>query len=188
MSSSKWWKGEAEKESKNYSTKPIVWGYRIYELARLEMFMQMSKLSKIYYTDTDSLLIKREEINKIPIGTELGMFKTEAEGHKAIIVARKNYCLVGEKENKYRLKSFREKDNWYVLPATEDEITITNIELLCCCKGTDYSEQLFEYIIDPNYNVYTISNPIRKQFRRNQSNNTCEISYMSSPHIVKLLS
>lgn len=179
---------EAEKETKGYSTKPVVWGHRIYELARLEMFMQMSKLSKIYYTDTDSLLIRREEVSKISTGLELGMFKVEGEGHKAIIAARKNYCLIGKEENKYRLKSFREKDNWYVLPATEEDVTMTNIELLCCCKGTGYSEQLFEYIIDPSYNVYTISNPIRKQFRRNQADNTCEISYMSSPHIVKLLS
>jgi hypothetical protein len=148
------------------------------------MFMQMSNLSKIYYTDTDSLLIKREEVDKIPTGPELGMFKVEGEGHKAIIVARKNYCLVGKEENKYRLKSFREQDNWYALPAAEEDITMTNIELLCCCKGTGYSEQLFEYIIDPSYNVYTISNPIRKQFRRNQADNTYEITYMSSPHIV----
>lgn len=175
---------EAEKEGKTYSTKPVVWGHRIYELARLEMFKHMSKLSEIYYTDTDSLLIKREELNKIP----KEMFKVEAEGHRAVIIARKNYCLIGTTENKYRLKSFREKDNWYVLPATEENITTTNIELLCHCSGTGYSEQLFEYIINPDYNVYTISNPIRKQFRRNQADNTCEISYMSSPHIVKLLS
>lgn len=60
--------------------------------------MQMSNLSKIYYADTDSLLIKREEVDKIPTGPELGMFKVEGEGHKAIIVAHKNYAQQEKKK------------------------------------------------------------------------------------------
>lgn len=73
---------------------------------------------KIYYTDTDSIVINKNYINPNWIGNDLGQFKLEYEIKEAYFISNKTYCLIlnnneiiikakGVKSNSLTLEDFK---------------------------------------------------------------------------------
>jgi hypothetical protein len=54
----------------------------------------LEKGGKIYYSDTDSIVLDKIYINKEWIGDEIGKFKLEYEIKEAYFISNKTYCLI----------------------------------------------------------------------------------------------
>ena len=65
--------------------------------------------------DTDGFIIERSELDQIPLGKDLGLFKIEAEGDTVYMVSLKNYCIRGkDKVVKDFDKDYRHGDVWWI--------------------------------------------------------------------------
>ena len=100
-----------EKKLDNFKDVSIVVSAMVTSYARIFMneikLLILSKGGKIYYTDTDSLVIDKESLKILVelgnIGKELGQFKIEHELKEGYFISNKTYCLVlnnGEIVNK----------------------------------------------------------------------------------------
>ena len=54
----------------------------------------LEKGGNIYYSDTDSLVLDKKDLNPNWIGDELGKFKLEYDIKEAYFISNKTYCLI----------------------------------------------------------------------------------------------
>lgn len=66
--------------------------------ARIYMYEQYKKIKQenILYTDTDSIMWKKQEVKNIPLGKEMGQFKQIHTNTQAYIRGRKSYLIADE--------------------------------------------------------------------------------------------
>lgn len=108
----------------------------MYDYARSYRCHTISSKMMVYYSDTDSALIKKSDMHLLPSelivtkeNKEFGMIELECEASRAIIVASKTYCVLAidssfnsfraqhKADNeqaviKVRMKGVRDSDKW----------------------------------------------------------------------------
>ena len=120
------------------ATSAMVNSYARIHMNKIKLEILKNK-GKIYYTDTDSIVINKNYINHNWIGNELGQFKLEYDIKEAFFISNKTYCLIlnnnetiikakGVKTNSLTLEDFKKmyfnKEN---IKTTKFN-TITNFE------------------------------------------------------------
>ncbi|KAI8574896.1 hypothetical protein K450DRAFT_276097 [Umbelopsis ramanniana AG] len=129
------------------------------------------KCEDLYYSDTDSLLIKKEEMHKFPIGKEYGELKIEDESSKIIVVSPKTY-IVNKKKG---LKGYKIGDKWQIMQGD------TVLE-----EGANIKESIYEALLDETKHVITKYHNIQKKFVR-RSDTMWELLTISGENIEKIL-
>lgn len=162
---------KAQKEENAFINKPRHIGSRIYALSRLYMWKLMMKCNELYYSDTDSLLIKKEEMHKFPIGKEYGELKIEDYSNKIIVVSPKTY-IVNKKKG---LKGYKIGDKWQIMQG--DKI----LE-----EGVEIKESMYEALLDNTKHVITKYHNIQKKFVR-RSDTMWELLTISGENTEKIL-
>jgi hypothetical protein len=131
--------------------KPRHLGCRVYALARLYVWENMMKFEQVFYIDTDSLLVRKSEIEKISLDDrEYGAFKIEEESSVVKVVSPKNY-MIG---TKMRCKGYRKGDTWKA-QTKDGEVLATGNELV---------PELYDYLLRDDVEVYTSFHKISKSF------------------------
>jgi hypothetical protein len=97
---------EKEEYEKSYYA-PII-PTQINAWARVYMYRQFKKVpfKDLVYTDTDSLIMKSGNKNKVEIGEKIGLFKVENEREEIIINGKKTYAIGDE----IKVSGFRKSD------------------------------------------------------------------------------
>jgi len=78
----------------------------IYSYAREYMFRNFLNKVKYYYTDTDSLIISKNQLNNLSefIGTNIGQLKIENESSVMYLLKKKMYLLLNDKNEVVKSK------------------------------------------------------------------------------------
>jgi hypothetical protein len=146
---------KAKTKPKDIINKPRHWGCRIYALARLMLWKYMMRCDRVYYVDTDSIIINRGELHKFSITDELGGMKIDKEANNMFVLSPKSYYI----GDKFRMKGYRRGDKWTCYDAETSEILD---------EGEQIAEKLYAYILDDKFDVTTHFEKISKKFLKKE--------------------
>ncbi|KFH61735.1 hypothetical protein MVEG_12429, partial [Podila verticillata NRRL 6337] len=160
----------SKRVAKEEIAKPRHWGSRIYALARLALWRHMCKFPRVYYVDTDSIVVDAGE--EYTLSKEPGGMKLDIMAQQSQFVSPKTYRM----DDKCRLKGYKDGSRWTAKLGDE----VVGI-------GSNLCKEMYDHLLDPNVELYTKCLNITKRFVKKESNGTWKACVLQGEYEHKLL-